>query len=64
LLIRTLSLCPLVSLSNGKPLILFRVLFVSTGLISSLNFIFSCSLLLLSELLPFVLELLGVFSSC
>jgi hypothetical protein len=62
LLIRILSLCPLVSLAKGLSillifsknhllvwLILCVVLFVSTWLISALSLIISCPLLLLSE---------------
>jgi hypothetical protein len=66
LLIRILSLCPLVSLAKGISillifsknqllvwLILCIVLFVSTWLISALSLIISCHLLLLGEFASF-----------
>ena len=66
LLIRILSLCPLVSLAKGLSillifsknqllvwLILWIVLFVSTWLISALSLIISCHLLLLGEFASF-----------
>ena len=66
LLIKMLSLCPLVSLANGLSillifsdnqllvwLILCIVLFVSTWWISALSLIISCSLLLLGEFASF-----------
>jgi hypothetical protein len=66
LLIRRLSLCPLVSLAKGLSillifsknqllvwLILCKVLFVSIWLISALSLIISCHLLLLSEIASF-----------
>jgi hypothetical protein len=66
LLIRILSLCPLVSLAKGLSillifsknqllvwLILCLVLFVSTWLISALSLIISCHLLLLDEFASF-----------
>jgi hypothetical protein len=66
LLIRMLSLCPLVSLSKGLSiflifsknqlrvcLILCVVLYVSTWLISTLSLIISCGLLFLGEIASF-----------
>jgi hypothetical protein len=66
LLIRILSLCPLVSLAKGLSiflifsknqllvwLILCMVLFVSTWLISALSLIISCHLLFLGEFASF-----------
>ena len=77
LLIRMLSLCPLMSLAKGLSillifsknqllvlLILCIVLFVSIWLISALSLIISCCLLLLGEFSSFVPELSGVLSSC
>jgi hypothetical protein len=72
LLIRILSLCPLVKLAKGliiflilsknQPLVLLIhgivfVLFVSTRMISAPSLISSCHLLCLDELLPLFLEL-------
>jgi hypothetical protein len=66
LLIRILSLCPLVSLAKGLSillifsknqllilLILYIVLFVSTWLFSALSLVISCCLLLLGEFASF-----------
>jgi hypothetical protein len=66
LLIRILSLCPLVSLAKGLSLLLIFsknkllvwlilciVLLVSTWLISALSLVISCSLLLLDEFASF-----------
>ena len=77
LLIRMLSLCPLVSMAKGLSillifsknqllvlLILCIDLFVSIWLISALSLIISCHHSSWVYLLPFVLELLGVLSSC
>jgi hypothetical protein len=76
LLIWILSLCPLVSMSNGLSillifsknqflvlLILCIVIFVSIWLLSVLSLIISCHLLLLDLFAFFVLELSGVLSS-
>ena len=76
LLIRILSLCPLVSLAKGLSillifsknqllvlLILCIVLFVSTWLILALSLIISCCLLSWVYLLLFVLDLSDVLSS-
>ena len=76
LLIRILSLCPLVILAKGLPILLIFsknqllvllvldiVLFVSIWWISALSLIISCCVLLLGEFSSFVLELLGVLLS-
>ena len=66
LLIRILSLCPLVNLAKGLSillifsknqllvlLVLYIVLFVSTWMVSALNLIISCCLLLLGVFASF-----------